>query len=764
MRKLILFAVLSFPCLGQQVKHFTFGSTSSATISAGTGASNHGCGTNPLTNPIAVSTRVGNEYILGDVSVDASNTVTISFAKPQSFDAVLVCAISPSGTLSSVSYGAAQPTADCTQAGTGIYVQTGTTPYSWVCGSDHQYWQQIGTTTVSYVTGYSSGMSAVNRWHDWAFKQGNGGIAYVDSNTASSADNLLTFGTGHFDWGPAWSDANNLATNSPADDKRVHLTTGSYSHIASHTMTLTGGQPYTLTLKATSNVAMANQLARLYFYQGGSVSASLEQSYGTTPTVQSYTFTPPTSDTYEVGILNDQAGDSTDLEIACFKLEAGNSSTGCNGVADQGWNAYLGSAALPNAYGAPSWHTGEGLTFPGGNSLYFGYATGTPQTFSAISIYAAVKFSGTPQTASYVPILASEFSDRALTLACADNDTGGGPGFFFGGASVGTIGVNCYDSKAHIFTATYDGSSMVMYMDGLQVATKAQANLSIAALKELFFGNINLYASWAGDIYDVRIYTTADSAATVASNVSLYRTELASNGIAVPAMKVALTCDGDSITRGQGATTNANSNCFLMRMQGAPYTFVQGNNTAVSGSRLHDVGDGNSLDNRTATDDLLKVPGGKNIYYAAVGTNDLSDSVGDVRSSTTAMDAYVTSYLGVITTRIANGYDWGIAATIIPRCYGASSSDAKYEANREYFNSHVKSAVAAATAGSPLSKVLVADYASASAFAYDGTGTNPACSTSFYSGDGIHPNDTGHSSMAAVSQPIVATILSTLNP
>ena len=139
-----------------------------------------------------------------------------------------------------------------------------------------------------------------------------------------------------------------------------------------------------------------------------------------------------------------------------------------------------------------------------------------------------------------------------------------------GGGIIGGVGKDAFGTTAitastwtHL-AATYDGTTVRLFVNGTQVATKAAAGSITTSTNPLQIGGDSIYGQFfSGLIDDVRVYSTALTAAQIATDMA--------TGVSAPTAPANLTATAVSTTQinlSWSASTNA-SGYLLERCQGA---------------------------------------------------------------------------------------------------------------------------------------------------------------------------------------------------
>ena len=467
------------------------------------------------------------------------------------------------------------------------------------------------------------------------------------------------------------------------------------------------GQTYTISMDAMSNTGTA-QVFRLGTIYEGAVSPNL--TAGTTWGRVSYTFTATSSSQYII-VYTDAAGDSLDISYDRLQAETGPSATAWDSHL---WNVQLGSSKWVSDGTAPSWANSPWLTFTGAERAY-GLGNWSPITLSTMSAYAVVWQSS--DTTAGQPVFGDDNQQVGLWANYVS-----GPSYRanFGSAMLPPNGVRVGDGNPHVLAATYDGTTLTAYLDGIAMASTAAA-VSPITLNGIGLGNIANSYKFNGKIGYASLYSTAHSAAAVAANSAILKARMAQLGVTIPAWRNWVMFEGDSITAGAAGTP------FGYTAQTAITPYPQGIITAVPGSNISD------LVSREAADNALLQPSPtRNILTVLIGANDLGDAggasgfVGNVKSYCLAMRAA----------------GWKIVVlTVLPRTYTG------FNAWRNEVNSLIVADTSFydAIVRLDLDPVIGCDAC--------------AANTTYYNADGLHPNTAGENVIAADLVSVLRSVL-----
>ena len=132
------------------------------------------------------------------------------------------------------------------------------------------------------------------------------------------------------------------------------------------------------------------------------------------------------------------------------------------------------------------------------------------------------------------------------------------------GGTFGGSGTNILSSTAlaanvwaHL-AATYDGSTLRLYLNGMQVASKSQTGLLATSANPLQIGGDSLYGQYfTGRIDEVRVYNTALGAAAIQTDMNTPIASGSSSFPTAPANLVATTSSSTEIDLTWGASTSS---------------------------------------------------------------------------------------------------------------------------------------------------------------------------------------------------------------
>lgn len=483
--------------------------------------------------------------------------------------------------------------------------------------------------------------------------------------------------------------ANPLDATSTAS--RITTTTGASKFIFRNFSNLTNGAQYTLSLYVKSNTG-SDQTFRMSYDFATTVTKTATTAAWTRETL---TFTFTTGTRQIIPLLCNAAGDAVDILVYGIKLEAGATATAYVPI-DHADNFAMTTGTWP------AWGSGY-LNFTGAQ-----HAAGmwqTSKSVTTVSMYALARWNSgqTPFLASYAPLIGEDYTNNILFLGMADlsNEY---PYFRFGGS--GSLVANLVQTKDttwHVLSATYDGTTMRMYLDDTEVAIST-ASRSAQTVQRIFIATANNAAYFPGDIAYLAVYDTGHSAGQVAQNYAALKAVGASRSLTVSDLTKFVYAEGDSIT--------ANLLSYAAVGLRAVSPIVQGRSFAVGGSTLAIM----SL-RSASVDAAFKAARTKNILSVLIGANDL----GTINGNT-----YFTSVKAYCVARKAANPDLKIVmVTVLPQ------SNATVNTNRGLFNTAVRN--------DPSFYDALADFAADATVGTDAAGSD----TGLYP-DGLHPTDAVH--------------------
>jgi hypothetical protein len=517
-------------------------------------------------------------------------------------------------------------TANCTST-------SGTTPM--LCMSTGSAWVPVGggggTTTLSPYTG---GLVAEYRLDEQVGRVAfNSVYPHVATNnllgnsiTMLSQCNATCTNTANYAFN---RDGLKIASRVQVSGSNIAYTTTSPTVFAS-------GVTYTLSLDAISNTGSAQTIRMGVDYQG-TIGSNL--TVGTTWSRVSWTFTADSGSQYII-LYPDAGGDAVDISYDRLQLEYGTAPTAWDSHL---WNIQLGKIKWLSDSTVPTW-SAPWLVFSGGQRAY-GLGDWSPITLSNMSMYAVVE--QTAESSQAQPVLADDTLQFGLWPSFVN-----GPSFraVFGSLQLAPNGIRVADGNPHVLAATYDGTTMVGYLDGVPVASTTGA-INPITLTGLGLGNVQNTYMYNGKVGYASLYDVAHPAATVAANSAILKARMASLGVTIPAWRNWVMFEGDSITAGAAGTP------FGYTAQAAITPYPQGIITAISGSNI-----ANLVSREAADNALLQQSPTRNIMTVLIGANDMGDAGG-----ASAFVANVKSYC--LTMRAAGG----ARSWCSPSCRGLSA-------------------------------------------------------------------------------------------
>jgi uncharacterized repeat protein (TIGR02543 family) len=292
--------------------------------------------------------------------------------------------------------------------------------------------------------------------------------------------------------------------------------------------------------------------------------------------------------------------------------------------------------------------------------------------------------------------------------------------------------VNPRSQATVVGLVTSPGSAPLLYLDGVghssggtvPPSTTCSGGYLLAGTGTGLYYGIPLFAQYNFLGFALYSGTVSSSTATTISNTMLPRTAPAYNIVA----------DGDSITQGTGSIYGYNMLHYVEPLLNHPADIT---NLAIYGTTSPSaVGHASYPTAATSNLGILYNAGyTKNIYYLAIGTNDIHGGFGTgAQTWAEVMQALQDAKaMGYMTT----------VATVLHET-GETSSQAS-EVNS--FN-----ALARAAVGQPYLDGLI-DYAADTRLGNTGI-YYPA-----YSGDGTHPNDAGYQVMSTIAAPVFNSLI-----
>ena len=477
---------------------------------------------------------------------------------------------------------------------------------------------------------------------------------------------------------------------------RVQVSGSNIAYTTTSPTVFASGVTYTLSLDAISNTGSAQTIRMGVDYQG-TIGSNL--TVGTTWSRVSWTFTADSGSQYII-LYPDAGGDAVDISYDRLQLEYGTAPTAWDSHL---WNIQLGKTKWLSDSTVPTW-SAPWLVFSGGQRAY-GLGDWSPITLSNMSMYAVVQ--QTAESSQAQPVLADDTLQFGLWPSFVN-----GPSFraVFGSLQLSPNGIRVADGNPHVLAATYDGTTMIGYLDGVPVASTTGA-INPITLTGLGLGNVQNTYMYNGKVGYASLYNVAHPAATVATNSAILKARMASLGVTIPAWRNWVMFEGDSITAGAAGTP------FGYTAQAAITPYPQGIITAISGSNIA------TLVSREAADNALLQPSPtRNIMTVLIGANDMGDAGG--------ASAFVANVKSYCLTMRATG--WKIVVlTVLPRTFSGFNAwrndvNSLIVADTSFYDAIVRL---------DLDPVIGCDAC--------------AANTTYYNADGLHPNTTGENVIAA---------------
>ena len=488
---------------------------------------------------------------------------------------------------------------------------------------------------------------------------------------------------------------------------RLQLSGTNIEFMQPYTSPFTSGLTYTVSLDCISNTGTA-QTIRLGTIYTGAVGGNL--TCGTAWTRVSYTFTATSSSQYIIAYC-DAAGDAIDISYDRVQAELGSTASAFD---PHLWHLQLGRYRWAADATVPAW-SAPWLVFSGAQRAY-GYGDWNPITLSTMSMYAVVQ--QTAESSGAQPVLGDDQQGVGLWASYTN-----APSFRanFGSLYLGPNGIRVADGNPHVLAATYDGTTLTGYLDGVPVASNTGSQTAVT-LFGVGLGNVQNSYLYNGKVGYASLYSAPHSAATVAANTAFLKARMASLGVTIPAWHNWVMFEGDSITAGAAGTP------FGYTAQTAITPYPQGIITAIAGSNIATMASREAADNA-----LLQPSPTRNTLTVLIGANDLGDAGG-----ATAFVANVKSYCLAMK---AAGWNKIVVLTVLPRTYTG------FNAWRNTVNS-----------------LIVADTSFYDAIVRLDLDANIGCdacaaNTTYYNADGLHPNTTGENAIAADLVPVLTGIL-----
>src|SRR5271166_1780763 len=314
--------------------------------------------------------------------------------------------------------------------------------------------------------------------------------------------------------------------------------------------------------------------------------------------------------------------------VAAYNFDAG-SGTVLTDVSGNGNNGTITNATWSTAgkYGGALSFNGKSSTVTINNSPSLDLTTGmtleawvNPTTVS--SAWRDVIYKG---------------NDNYFLEATSTNNKLPGAGGTFGGADVATYGTSALATKTWTFlTETYDGATLRLYVNGVQVSSMAQTGNILTSTNALQIGGDSIYGQYFNGLIDnVRIYNTALTQSQIQTDMN---TPVTSSAPAASAVT------GE--TPGSGATGVATST-------GVTATF----NEAVQASSI------------TSSDFVLKSSSGSTVtavvsYNSTTDTATLTPSA--LLANSTAYTATINNVLSSSGVAMTGPFNWSFTTGPAP--------------------------------------------------------------------------------------------------
>ena len=488
---------------------------------------------------------------------------------------------------------------------------------------------------------------------------------------------------------------------------RVQVSGSNIAYTTTSPTVFASGVTYTLSLDAISNTGSAQTIRLGVDYQG-TIGSNL--TVGTTWSRVSWTFTADSGSQYII-LYPDAGGDAVDISYDRLQLEYGTAPTAWDSHL---WNIQLGKIKWLSDSTVPTW-SAPWLVFSGGQRAY-GLGDWSPITLSNMSMYAVVQ--QTAESSQAQPVLADDTLQFGLWPSFVN-----GPSFraVFGSLQLAPNGIRVADGNPHVLAATYDGTTMVGYLDGVPVASTTGA-INPITLTGLGLGNVQNTYMYNGKVGYASLYDVAHPAATVAANSAILKACMASLGVTIPAWRNWVMFEGDSITAGAAGTP------FGYTAQTAITPYPQGIITAIPASNI-----ANLVSREAADNALLQQSPTRNVLIVLIGANDMGDAGG--------ASAFVANVKSYCLAMRAAGWSKIVVLTVLPRTFSGfndwrNSVNALIVADSSFYDALVRL---------DLDPVIGCDAC--------------AANTTYYNADGLHPNTTGENVIAADLVPVLQGVL-----
>lgn len=257
--------------------------------------------------------------------------------------------------------------------------------------------------------------------------------------------------------------------------------------------------------------------------------------------------------------------------------------------------------------------TSEGLSFAASPESEYATDTGT-MNLTNCSIYAVIKRTGAAYSTDYGQILTRGSSTITDGFSLMDHYQTRMPYFAFNGQGVWADTVWLDDNRWHLLAGTYDGTTLRMYLDGVEVAAKS-TSVSYVTIANLMLSQ--QFRSFHGVMAYAAVFNVAHSASEQATMLARFANKVSGRGITLAAPTRFIVFEGDSITDPLVHSTLDGKYSYQSATNRTPY--VAGRNFAVSGNTIAD------LTARAASVDALYSAsrGTNNILSVLIGANDM---------------------------------------------------------------------------------------------------------------------------------------------
>lgn len=362
----------------------------------------------------------------------------------------------------------------------------------------------------------------------------------------------------------------------------------------------------------------------------------------------------------------------------------------------------------------------EGLQFAanGGNAQY---ATNGGSVFlTNFSIYAVVNRAGAGVGDTYGAILVENHSYENV-FAFHANYNFPCPMIGFNTAQLWADTLNLRDSTWHCLAATYNGSLLKMFLDGVEVASRS-ASVGFLEITNMMLSE--QYRGFVGKMAYAAVFNVAHSAAEVVTMRGRFATEIAGRGITLSAPSKFIVFEGDSLTDPQVSPVLDEKYSYRSCTNQSP--FLWGRNLAINGSDIAD------LEARAATVDSFydASRGTNNILSVFIGANDVVAS-GDTNQIFADLKSYCEDRRAV---------GWKIVlGTILPNDFAA-------QVRRNTINAMIRN--------DPSFYDALADFAANTTIGEDGDEDN----LTYYS-DGVHLTAAGQGILVPIHAAALDSIL-----